>query len=923
MKSKKIMSLLMAAAFIIPIFNFNNVNVKAQVSGQPSTPVAIGQPYQTIVNGQNVTAQDYEVTVPFIDPDITTNNYEKGYKDASEVLNKVPSTVTSAVNGQNVTFTKTNDVKFVEDSVHSGQPFPHTVTNTMTISCGIEDYALYQYAHGKYSISKSDLTNNFPITISKGLVDTNPSSSNTFNGNYALVWRGDYDNSHIPILAAEAYQGFYPSLTGGSISPLKRRPYDVVEDFSIEKTNMTTNLTEITQPVFIDVPQGQSFDSTKSYEFDAITSNLLAFTYSATDGTHTYTNTSYTTLSNPMTSSDLKFFYPDYYDSSQYTTRKIIDVPGSKFTKSGTVTRTNSAGVTQTVNRYTASVKLGKIEPNATYGYEAQEDLWLPTVTYKATVYSGGSTPQPPSKGAYNLTVNYVDEGTGSTITTDYKSYSSSDVTSSAGISGAYYGYYQANTPSGYTLDSSKNPYSTSDGYRVTFDVPAGGIYDGLNGYSSTNNCTLTLYCTGSGPITPPPPPVQETGTVIERYFLDGVEQTADEKEIDNVDVGQQTYYVDKSYPRYSCTDPVATVDVTANNTVYADFHFKFQNNPPVVSLNLPETITLGDDLNVNAAASDPDGDSITYSWNTPEGMTGNIKDSGGTVQFINKGDIGQKKTFTVTVTDPYGASATATATTTVVAPKPTVSINQSGTLKENRKVTLSETSDGGSKSFPIDNTKTQWSFYDSNNNPITVTNTADSGIVESLDNSIGTSSMNVLFTKAGTYTAKCQVTNTNGDIGEKTITFNIAEDQAPIADFDLPTSTVYRDPTNGNIATISATDKSYSPDGDNISKRIWFYSFDSNNDGSFDDEVFYVYQNGAWQKYGSYDDVKALANNSSALDSINSGNLTNIQLKPQNFNGGTHVGKYRIEEIVQESFGQDTIQSLITSKDFRVGTTY
>ncbi|MFL0251510.1 Ig-like domain-containing protein [Clostridium neuense] len=346
------------------------------------------------------------------------------------------------------------------------------------------------------------------------------------------------------------------------------------------------------------------------------------------------------------------------------------------------------------------------------------------------------------------------------------------------------------------------------------------------------------------------------------------------------------------------------------------------KNNPPTVTLNLPETIVLGDDLNVNAAASDPDGDTLKYTWNTPDGMTGTVKDNGGTVQFMNKEDVGKKKTFTVTVDDGFGGTATAAASTTVVAPKPTVSISQNGTLKENRKVALSETSSGGSKSFPIDEAKTQWSFYDSNNNPINVTNTADSGIVESLDSTIGTSSMNVLFTKPGIYKVQCEVTNTEGDIAVDTKTIVVAPDELPIADFDTP-QIVLRDPNNHNLATINVKDKSYSTDNDAITKRVWFYSFDSNNNGSFDDETFYVYSNGSWSKYGSYADVKALAGDSKALDSINSGNLTNIQITPQNFNNGTHVGTYRIEEVVQESFGQDTIQSLVTSKDCKVGTTY
>lgn len=347
-------------------------------------------------------------------------------------------------------------------------------------------------------------------------------------------------------------------------------------------------------------------------------------------------------------------------------------------------------------------------------------------------------------------------------------------------------------------------------------------------------------------------------------------------------------------------------------------------NNPPTVTLNLPPTVALGDDLNVVANGSDPDGDTLTYSWNTPNGMTGDLGGIGGIVQFDNPSDVGREKTFIVTVNDGKGGTATATATTKVVEPQPTVSININGILKENRKVTLSETSYSGSKSYSIDNSKTTWAFYDSNNNPINATNSADSGIVESLDSTTGTNSMNVLFTKAGTYTVKCTVYNNYGATATDTKQIAIVQDAAPIADFTVP-KTVYRDPDNGNLATLQIKDNSYSSDGDTISKRIWFYAFDSNNDGSFDDETFYVYDvNLGWKAYGSYSDIKTLSSNRYFVNSINAGNLTSINIVPQNFNRDgqmqSHVGKYRIVEIVQENFGQDTIQSLVTSKDYRVG---
>ena len=413
MKHKKIMSLLMAAAFIIPFFNFK-ISVKAETSGQPSTPVAVGQPYQTTHNGQSVTAQDYEVTVPYIDPDTTKNYYEKGYQDANEVLNKVSSTVTSTVNGQSVIFNKTSDVTFREDDVH-GKPFPKTVPNTMTVNCGTADAYLGKYISKGYSISYSDILNSFQSPISDTLVDANTDGS--YNGNYALVWRGDKDYRGIPILAAEPYQGFYPS-PEGSPAALKRRPYKVIKPFSLLGTPfMTQKLTTQSYPIFINLPVGQKLDKNRYYEFNAITSNFFKFNYTATKVSDSETHTSYTLLSKLMLDNDnnLKFYYKDYYDSAQYTTRDIVTVNGSVFSDAGNVTSYDMYGNARTFHRYTATINLGYIIPSASYSYQAQEDLWLPTVTYRGTAYS--TTPIPQS---HNLTVHYIDKDTGSDIDDKY-----------------------------------------------------------------------------------------------------------------------------------------------------------------------------------------------------------------------------------------------------------------------------------------------------------------------------------------------------------------------------------------------------------------------------------------------------------------------------------------------------------------------
>lgn len=346
-------------------------------------------------------------------------------------------------------------------------------------------------------------------------------------------------------------------------------------------------------------------------------------------------------------------------------------------------------------------------------------------------------------------------------------------------------------------------------------------------------------------------------------------------------------------------------------------------NTPPTVTLNLPQTIALGDDLNVIANGYDADGDPVVYSWTTPNDMSGTMTGNKGTVHFDTLGD----KTFTVIVTDPFEATGTATAKTTVVEPIPTVNINLSGNLKENRKVTLSSNSSSGSSKYTIDNTKTKWQFYDVSGNELTVDNNPTSStLVKSLSSTTGVNGLDFIVKKAGIYTAKCTVYNSYGKSATATKEIDISEDLPPIVDCYAKDNAILRDSNNNDLATLGSYDKSTSPDNDNIQKRVWVYCFDSNNDGSWiDEKQWMVYDNGSWRVLGDFNALKNLD-----IDTINSGNLTQIAYSPYNVlpsemypqGHGTSVGWYITLELAKEDF-TDTIPQLITSKDKKVGKSW
>ena len=61
--------------------------------------------------------------------------------------------------------------------------------------------------------------------------------------------------------------------------------------------------------------------------------------------------------------------------------------------------------------------------------------------------------------------------------------------------------------------------------------------------------------------------------------------------------------------------------------------------------------------------------------------------------------------------------------------------------------------------------------------------------IVKSLDSTTGSKNMDLIFKKAGKYTAKCTLYNTAGYSNSFSVDLNIVPDLAPIADFNLPTA--------------------------------------------------------------------------------------------------------------------------------------
>lgn len=234
--------------------------------------------------------------------------------------------------------------------------------------------------------------------------------------------------------------------------------------------------------------------------------------------------------------------------------------------------------------------------------------------------------------------------------------------------------------------------------------------------------------------------------------------------------------------------------------------------------------------------------------------------------------------------------------------PKPVIEIT--GHTKENRKFTVDASQSSGNAHYPI--TKYSWEITGEDNDSVFYEGDLENGNLVTNDIQIG---------KPGDYTVSLTVENSVGLTGTTNQNITIRPDEYPTADVKF-IPMIIRDPSDDNYATFEIRHTGGSPDDDIIDKRIWAVAYDSNNDGSYDDEIYKVYSDGAWKDFGSYSKLKNLSHEEIAA--INDGNQSTVKYRTD------QVGKYDFQLIVQERFGQPTIEKfLIYPDDLRISNSF
>lgn len=508
------------------------------------------------------------------------------------------------------------------------------------------------------------------------------------------------------------------------------------------------------------------------------------------------------------------------------------------------------------------------------------------------------------------------------------------------------------------------------------------GSMNGTKDYSIIKNAYFSydsapeLYIAFYYEAKPIPPSPTSKGSITVQYKDSDGNHIVTPTVRTNLELGTYTENA-KEFDAYSLNDsPSKTVTLTEDNRDQTITFNYLKKIGPTATIAAPHNVFMGDEVDVTGTGNTKDktvtslqgridfqektdvngtvpiiGDKTVSKDEKGNSLPVSSTSFGGDVWFSREGDFHAQST----VKDNYNNSGKSNiATIHVVHPVPSVSIRKDGTEKENRKVVIdASNSNGGCNTregnnrWPIDWQKAQWRITPLNGASMNdlriqthVEGIADGTVIYDPSRNItdltklnGLKIFDITCKNSGPYksaqykfeltlTSNCtfnpnlHYTNTNN------ITVTIVEDLPPVVNFNL-SSIIFRDPgTTGSdgkteaIQTIlddeSLTNGSYSIDGDVIVKRVWEFAFDSNNDGNYLDEKWYGYSNGTWQYIGNYSQAKNID-----IDKINDENIKKVLIT------SSHVGKYDVEVIVREEFGQEYIPQFVSISDRKVGTSF
>ena len=231
--------------------------------------------------------------------------------------------------------------------------------------------------------------------------------------------------------------------------------------------------------------------------------------------------------------------------------------------------------------------------------------------------------------------------------------------------------------------------------------------------------------------------------------------------------------------------DSLGSAETTVTETASASVSVT-SNEPPVVTITAPSEVDIGDDANVSAAITDPEGETVTILWSATGGSFGNTASASTTWTPTEAG------TFTITcqATDTDGQVGSNSVSITVIQPNraPTVTLD----LPSN--VLVGQTVDIQADVSDQDAEDTFTGLWE-----------VDGG---SLDDETDYMTEWTAPASAGTYTFTFTATDSEGAIGSATGTITTTENNPPTISITVP-SQANRNATENVSASVA------DPDGD------------------------------------------------------------------------------------------------------------
>lgn len=334
-----------------------------------------------------------------------------------------------------------------------------------------------------------------------------------------------------------------------------------------------------------------------------------------------------------------------------------------------------------------------------------------------------------------------------------------------------------------------------------------------------------------------------------------------------------------------------------------SDEQYFIIRKPPRANFEHPLENYTGDDIPITNTSTHPDGDieKLTCEWNirTPSNNTLESNDWDFLIEDAEKGFYH----ITLTITDENGTTDEARSSLYVLDPRPRPVLEIGGHLKENRKVIIDGSGSTSPERFPILEDKTR----------ITITPVSDSIPADTIypsNDFFGTLKQEVLFKIEGAYEIRLYIENERAS-AHVTRTIFINPDRKPVVEMTL-TPTIFRDPDDGNRATIFVNDQSYSLDQDLIEEKVWSITYNANNSKNADGSPNFSDDTSFTIKMSELEDGTPQIITHQGINYEIELVIDQLKVKvPQ-------VGYYLISLEAIEEFGQPTIELYVTQSDRR-----